>query len=85
MTTNEFRQACELAFDPKVDGLFQEDTRLFDGFGLSDFTPIVATLRQVASVIRYQCSYIFGDGVDAEAKQSCFYFFVKKRRVVLVG
>ena len=67
MTKNEFNQAFKLAEGP-ADGRDPSamNDGVFDGFGLDDFPPVTCTIKQVASLIVYQCRYLNG-GWDAEA------------------
>ena len=58
MTAAEFKKAFLIADDETVENLIStEDISIFDGFGLSDFTPTVATLRQVAALMRWQALF----------------------------
>lgn len=52
MTAKEFKTAFSIA-DSESD-LSHEDTTRFMGFGLQDFAPVCCTLRQIASLIRWQ-------------------------------
>lgn len=46
-----------------------ESLEVFDGFGLPDFQQVVVTKEMVADLIRWQCFYIMGEGLDQEALQ----------------
>jgi hypothetical protein len=63
MNLQEFKAAVELA--KSEEDLFEEDTEHFLGYGLPDFKPVVATIPQVAHLIRWQAGYLTG-GWDAE-------------------
>jgi len=66
MLKAEFSQAYEMADNEKIE--LNNDNApidIFDGFGLKDFQPVFVTIKQVARLIRWQCSYIFG-GWDME-------------------
>jgi len=79
MRAPEFKAACKLAFNPSVD-LTGENDDSFWGFGLPGFKPIMASLRQVAKTIRYQCLQ-FDGGIDQDNLQECRTAF---RRLVTV-
>lgn len=59
MNKAEMTQALAIAKNPEID-LTNEDISLFDGYGLSDFTPVHVTVKQVARVIRWQAQYMDG-------------------------
>ena len=65
MTKKELAKALEIA---KSDRELESKvaTNMFLGFGLKDFEPVYCTLEQVAWLIRYQCFYIFGGGMDMD-------------------
>ena len=63
MTKPEFKQAFKLAEVEQPDS--NAALSLFHGCGLPDFETVHCTLSAVASLIRYQCMYIFG-GWDHE-------------------
>jgi len=66
MTKNELSDAFTLAQSPDTLGNAEMD--LFYGFGLPGFAPVYCTLRDVARLIRWQCSQLNG-GWDREALQ----------------
>ena len=80
MTNKEFKEVCKVALDFSID-LSNEDVSCFDGCGLRDFIPIVATVRQCASGIRWQC-LMFNGGIDNEELNSCHDIF--RRKITLV-
>lgn len=57
MTAAEFKNAFAIADNTSLD-LSGEDISIFDGYGLPEFKPVVATLRQVARLMRWQAMYI---------------------------
>lgn len=59
MNTAEFKAAFAIADNPNITLYPNEDISIFDGYGLPSFQPIVATLRQVAALMRWQAGYIF--------------------------
>jgi hypothetical protein len=59
MTTDQFKRAFAIADDRSVD-LSNEDTSCLEGCGLRDFVPTVATVRQIASLMRWQALYFNG-------------------------
>ncbi|MFA5766452.1 MAG: hypothetical protein WC919_00825 [Candidatus Paceibacterota bacterium] len=81
MIAAEFKTACKLAFDRAVD-LSGENDDSFWGFGLPGFKPIMATIRQAAKAIRYQCWQLDG-GIDNDNLQECRVAF--RRNVTVVG
>jgi hypothetical protein len=71
MTNAEFKRAFAIADQRDTTGqcmhdLSNEDISIFYGCGLRNFQPIVATVRQVASLIRWQALQLNGKW-DAEA------------------
>lgn len=79
MTKNELTQALKIA---KSDTNLDPDTSIFMGFGLKEFKPVYVTLELVAMLIRYQCFYIFGDGIDSEALNEIAVFGRKRFMIV---
>lgn len=86
MNAVEYKAAFAIADNPAID-LSGEDTSILDGFALRDFGPVVATLRQVAAVMRWQGLFIMvkpgGSKWDAEALteiRECF-----RKRVTVAG
>ena len=58
MTSEQFKQAANIALNhPEID-LENEDTHDFNGYGVSWFQVIKCTIREVAALIRYQCVYL---------------------------
>jgi len=80
MRAPEFKAACKLAFDKTVD-LSGENDDSFWGFGLRGFKPIMATIRQAAKTIRYQCWQLDG-GIDQDNLQECRIAFRKSVTVI---
>ncbi|MFA5767635.1 MAG: hypothetical protein WC919_06975 [Candidatus Paceibacterota bacterium] len=80
MIAAEFKTACKLAFDRAVD-LSGENDDSFWGFGLPGFKPIMATIRQAAKAIRYQC-WQFDGGIDQDNLQECRVAFRKSITVI---
>lgn len=58
MTKKEFKQAFSVA--QSNEDLSSEPLEHFYGFGLKDFKPVCATIRQVARLMRYQAQYMDG-------------------------
>jgi hypothetical protein len=81
MIAAEFKAACKLAFDKTID-LTGENDDSFWGFGLPGFKPIMATIRQAAKAIRYQCWQLDG-GIDNENLQECRSAF--RKSVTIIG
>lgn len=80
MTNNEFNRAFALA-DSDVE-LSDDAAHLFDGFGLSDFTPVHVTLSQVAELIRWQARNLDGSW-DNDALQEVAN--LGRRRFNIIG
>lgn len=64
MNKEEFAKA--LAIAKSKENLETADICKFDGFGLSDFEPVGATLREVARLMRWQAQMFNGEW-DGEA------------------
>lgn len=65
MNADQFRRAFAIADKRDATGrceidLSNEDDSQFDGCALPGFQPIVATVRQVAKLMRYQAMYLNG-------------------------
>ena len=65
MNAAEFKAAVAVAKTSSLD-LSNENIDHFYGFGLSDFEPVVATIPQVARLLRWQAEYLNGEW-DMEA------------------
>lgn len=81
MNAVEYKRAFLLAQDADVD-LSDESLDIFDGYGLRDFDPVVATVRQVARLMRYQALQFNGDWVNEELTQIKEIF---RKKVTMVG
>jgi len=57
MNTKEFQAAFAIADNPDNE-LHNEDIDIFHGIALPGFQPVVATVRQVASMLRWQALFI---------------------------
>lgn len=64
MTRAEFSKAWTIA--QSHEDLSGENYDPAFGYGLPGFKPVGLTLKAVARLLRYQCTYIFGNGYDAE-------------------
>lgn len=85
MLKKEFSEAFEIASNQKIE-LDNENAPIdiFDGFGLKDFQPVYVTIKQVARLIRWQCSYIYGaSGFDAENLNEIGHY--GKKRFLIIG
>lgn len=82
MTKNELAGAVELS--RKRQGIPFPVTNLhrFNGFSLPSFEPIVCTLADIADLIRWQCSMVFGGGMDIVALQEIADIGRRKFQVV---
>lgn len=86
MNAAEYKAAFAIADDTSID-LSGEDISIFDGYGLPDFKPVVATLRQVARLMRWQALYMMtkpgASRWDAEELTSIRNLF--RKRVTVAG
>jgi hypothetical protein len=80
MTQQDFKRAFAIA-DSK-DDLSGENLDHLEGCGLPGFQPVAATIRQVASLIRWQAKCLDGswDGAELTELQNIF-----RRRVNMLG
>lgn len=78
MTKAQFTKAVKVAADKNVTIDIQEAT-IFDGFGLKDFTPVYATIRQVAALIRWQCGNFGGSKLIDNANLLEILYHGRKR------
>ena len=81
MNAAEYKRAFLLAQDTSVD-LSEESLDIFDGYGLREFEPIVATVRQVARLMRWQALQFDGAWVNEELTQIKTIF---RTKVTMVG
>lgn len=79
MTRQQLAEAKTLA--KSSDDLSGVDTESFNGFGLAGFKPIIATIRQVAAVLRWQALMLNGEW-DSVALQECAMIFKKKVTII---
>jgi len=63
MNKNELNQALTIA--QSNESLGHVDISIFEGFGLSSYAPVNVTIRQVASLIRWQAIQLNGE-IDAQ-------------------
>lgn len=63
MTSKQFKQAFQIANNNDIE--LMGDLSQFNGYALSDFKPVHATINQVAWLIRWQAQYLSG-GWDME-------------------
>lgn len=80
MNNDDFKRAFALA--DSDENLSLEDIDIFHGCALPGFSPVVATIRQVARIIRWQAANM-GGGWDAEELTSLRDIF--RRKVTMVG
>jgi len=66
MTKNQLQRAVELATSEEDLTNENEQMEIFDGFGLDDFKPVTVTVKQLASLVRWQCVQ-FSGGINADA------------------
>ena len=59
MNALEIKLATAIARDRSID-LDNENDEILYGVGCHDFVPVQATLRVVAKLMRYQCTYLNG-------------------------
>lgn len=85
MLKAEFSQAYKIADNEKIE--LNNDNApidIFDGFGLKDFQPVYVTIEQVARLIRWQCSYVYGaTGFDSENLNEIGHF--GRKRFLIIG
>lgn len=81
MTKNQLSAALTLA--QSKEPLDSEDTNLFLGFALKDFKAIYCTIRQLASLIRWQTCNLDGT-IDQAALNEIAYWGSKMKRFMVV-
>lgn len=87
MNIKQLNAATKLAQDNTVrfindDGSHVEDISIFEGYGLHSFKPVIATIRQLAALIRWQC-IAFDGTMQGEALQEIAAN--GKRKFTIVG
>ncbi len=80
MNAAEYKRAFEVA-NSDID-LSDVDDTILDGYGLPGFGPVVATVKQVAKVMRWQARYLNGEW-DGEQLTEIKELF--RKRVTVVG
>lgn len=73
MRLSQLNEAMKIAQSNADLSKEMSQIHIFDGFGLPDFKPVVATIRQLATLIRWQ-TFQFNGGIDAEALNEIVYF-----------
>lgn len=81
MKKDQLQRAVEIATSDEDLSTEMEQIDIFSGFGLPDFEPVTVTVKQLAALVRWQCSQ-FNGGIDAQALNEIAELGKKRFQVV---